>query len=1215
MSARPSASQSLMKLVCIQRNVGRGTVATTEVMRLVDRQRVDVALIQEPRLRGGCPVGFPVSWNVVSAAPQEPRAMILTRKTVSGLVVHKQRDLVAMLVQDGNKKCLIISAYFEKDKHSRAHADRQAAESLTHLGSLLGKYSSTPVLIGGDLNARHPLWGDNVEDSRGTQVVDFLEASNLHCVNDPGSPPTFLRRDRASWIDVTVASSDLFGRILDWRVVDDGLEDHRSIQFSLVMGQHENSVETPRYCTKYGKWKKFRSGVTNELSQYQERFERCSTREEIEDAYASFEETLTRICRASFKVRNANAYHSTVNWWTAELTAEKKRMRAARRRFQRSTGMARESWYTQYSRLRAVYTKKVKETRRKAWLSYCGRATDSNPFSLPYRLARGKAVRPLQIGRIRNGTRTGESVEEALGILLDYLFPREVRPANTAQREVQAESSSLECGPDDPPFSSIELKAVINTLPNRKAPGPDGYSYEIIKVLHKCLPELLKAIYNKCLELGHFLRPWKQGDLVLFAKVGKEVEKPNAYRPICLLACLGKILEKLVANRFWHFVFSRKIFSESQYGFVPYCSTAHALDSLAKRCAENRANNDATILASLDVSNAFNSVWYPSVVSYLRRHAFPGNLIGLITRYFENREISITLAGSTIRRRTTRGCPQGSCLGPFFWNCVVDEVLHADLPAGASLQAYADDLLLVVSGRVRTEMLNKLAVSLNTVERWAARHKLQLDPAKSHAISLKGKSYSLNLSHTRVPGITMSSSLKYLGVTIDDQLKFEEHLRAIRAAIGRTCNSLRPMTSRTAGISPDTLRKYNGQVFKQILAYGATLWYEGHNNKFYERGVVPTLRPLLVLATRGYTTCPTEALQAIAGILPADLALIKAISDTRVLQLRSPVQLGGVELHPNQFEHRINRFAIHPNSWVAIEWSTLGDRVEASPMVVYTDGSKTDKGVGAAFCVMSENEVIASEQFKLDDKCSNNQAETYAILSAFRWLLKTGQAGPIDLVSDSQSVLLALSNPCNDWPLIADLKILHRSAERRGVEVRYFWTKGHRAITGNSKADCLAKEAAEMGQPANEVKWPHSWMKCSSKGYVHGLWRERWRTSTGAKTTHLFIESPSEKVWSNCSELTQLMTRHSQSPRYLFDRGLVSSPNCVCGADGTLEHFIRTCPETAPIRSRLSRCCTSFEEVPERLKDPRDAEVLKQLIQFLEVNIDRLCAEPVRGLS
>jgi len=54
---------------------------------------------------------------------------------------------------------------------------------------------------------------------------------------------------------------------------------------------------------------------------------------------------------------------------------------------------------------------------------------------------------------------------------------------------------------------------------------------------------------NGALANNHFHR-WREATTVICAKIGKpDYSVPKAYRPIALLNCLGKILEKLMATR------------------------------------------------------------------------------------------------------------------------------------------------------------------------------------------------------------------------------------------------------------------------------------------------------------------------------------------------------------------------------------------------------------------------------------------------------------------------------------------------------------------------------------------------------------------------------------------------------------------------------------------------------------------------------------------
>ena len=67
-------------------------------------------------------------------------------------------------------------------------------------------------------------------------------------------------------------------------------------------------------------------------------------------------------------------------------------------------------------------------------------------------------------------------------------------------------------------------------------------------------PELLRAIYEHCLERGCFPKSWKIAKIIPIKKTrAKNSMDPSKHRPIILLNMGGKILEKLLINRIKHY--------------------------------------------------------------------------------------------------------------------------------------------------------------------------------------------------------------------------------------------------------------------------------------------------------------------------------------------------------------------------------------------------------------------------------------------------------------------------------------------------------------------------------------------------------------------------------------------------------------------------------------------------------------------------------------
>ncbi|GBM21521.1 hypothetical protein AVEN_85334-1 [Araneus ventricosus] len=135
----------------------------------------------------------------------------------------------------------------------------------------------------------------------------------------------------------------------------------------------------------------------------------------------------------------------------------------------------------------------------------------------------------------------GTATEFGLKIL-QKLYPK-IAPRAA---QIQPHQTLLE----EEKFSNKEIDYILKKIPNGKAPGYDDIDNIIVKVIFNSFPSLLLDFFNKCLELKCFPDPLKIGLVILFNKTGKEEQSIKSYRPISLLPTLGKLLEKLLLQRF-----------------------------------------------------------------------------------------------------------------------------------------------------------------------------------------------------------------------------------------------------------------------------------------------------------------------------------------------------------------------------------------------------------------------------------------------------------------------------------------------------------------------------------------------------------------------------------------------------------------------------------------------------------------------------------------
>jgi len=205
----------------------------------------------------------------------------------------------------------------------------------------------------------------------------------------------------------------------------------------------------------------------------------------------------------------------------------------------------------------------------------------------------------------------------------------------------------------------------------------------------------MTAISNGCLREGVFPKRWKKAMITPIVKPGKEgSDEVNTFLPISLLDSGGKVLEKLLINRINHHAYFRGHMNENQFGFRPKKSTVDAAMAIKAFVQESLDAGEVIALISLDVHGAFDAAWWPGVLRELRESKCPKNLYRLTMSYFTQRTAVLSTNSLRTEEAISRGCPQGSCCGPGFWNLQFNSLLQLKFMTRTKVVAYANDLLI-----------------------------------------------------------------------------------------------------------------------------------------------------------------------------------------------------------------------------------------------------------------------------------------------------------------------------------------------------------------------------------------------------------------------------------------------------------------------------------------------------------------------------------------
>ena len=238
---------------------------------------------------------------------------------------------------------------------------------------------------------------------------------------------------------------------------------------------------------------------------------------------------------------------------------------------------------------------------------------------------------------------------------------------------------------------------------------------------------------------------------------------------------------------------------------------------------------------------------------------------------------------------------------------------------------------------------------------------------------------------------------------------------------------------------------------------------------------------------------------------------------------------------------------------------------EDSSLQIYTDGSKTEKGVGSGIALYRPGENNKTLHFKLNKKCTNNQAEQLAILKALEFANNTQIANKsATIYTDSQKTLAMLQNSKTHSNIIEDIRRQWYEMKKAGWQITLRWVKAHAIMEVNELADRLAKKAAMKGTIAeNYTRIPKSVVLRQLEEGSAVKWQTSWTQTTKGSTMKEYfpdIEGRLKMKLYHTGNLTSIQTGNGNIKAYLHRFHISEDPMCPCGkGEKTTEHIICDC--------------------------------------------------------
>jgi hypothetical protein len=845
---QPSLQSNLLRICWA--NVSRSSPCHITILEAAFQKGMDVVCVQEPftcaNSRTSTHPGFrhiaPISsWNDPKApGTHRPRVMTYIRKGYH----------LKLQTRDSLNHPDMLWAVVNGVSILNCYRQPLTTDVLQYVTQLT---PPSHCLVGGDFNAKHESFEPGVGAANGgTDLARWAAAASMYYIGVPGQPT-----HRAGHvIDLTFSNVPFAQSAVDASMHSGS--DHETIVTSIpasVIGTPH--LDQYHYRVPETSLPKFTGLVEIGAQMILDPLAAQDTAQ-LDQCVALLTETVKHAIQKAGKPDRKSG--RAAPWWTEECKAAYQAHKHAKQLY--PTGPLLEET--------REFKTIVRQAKRQYWRHIIDNARDDKDlFKIVawHKLTPENQDTPL----IVNGTTISDPLEKAEALR------EEVLNRYTAEDDL-SHYPSQETATPLPWNTHISLEeAERNTIGvSSTSPGTDRSTVRLLRACWAQVGELIRRIFQRCLEMNHFPGQWKLAEVAMIPKVGKiDRTSPRSWRPIALLSCIGKGLERTVARRIAWTAMTHKILSPQHGGALPKRS---AIDLTAAFTHDTEAawvRGQHVTMVTLDVQGAFDALLKNRLLHRMAQQGWPQRTILFVDSFLTDRRVQVRLGQVTTPSYPVAcGTPQGSPLSPVLYTLYLAELLSIDTERRFG---YADDICLYRASHSLDKNVQPLAADLRQIRSWGAANKVTFAPEKQEMIHLtrqKGNyappcvvDEQLTIKPISPSRDNIQPALRWLGVWFDRRLTFKQHVATRNAKAVKVAYHIRSLANTAYGPPASSLRKATIACVYPSLLYGTECWYRGRTKP--PRTVKPS-GPAEVSARVGWHVAAIEKTLSIAakGILP-----------------------------------------------------------------------------------------------------------------------------------------------------------------------------------------------------------------------------------------------------------------------------------------------------------------------------------------------------------
>ena len=224
-------------------------------------------------------------------------------------------------------------------------------------------------------------------------------------------------------------------------------------------------------------------------------------------------------------------------------------------------------------------------------------------------------------------------------------------------------------------------------------------------------------------------------------------------------------------------------------------------------------NKQIVAVISMDLSKAFDTIPHGLLLAKLKAYGVNSRSCMLLKDYLHGRMQRVKVGDATSDwQEVRRGVPQGSVLGPMFFNIFIND-LFLQIKT-VQLNMYADDGQLSTADTDPVSLERRISREVSSANAWYEINGMIANPSKHQGMILGKTDHQFNFS--------VNDSVELFGVTIDKDLTFKQHVSSICKKVN---NQFSVMTRFGKLMSTETmLRLYKAFILPHFY-YCSMVWH------------------------------------------------------------------------------------------------------------------------------------------------------------------------------------------------------------------------------------------------------------------------------------------------------------------------------------------------------------------------------------------------------